>query len=207
MRRKGEAMDDQLNRLIDNARDHVMTPEELAAQRAGAANYKPGPRQAMTQNWTPEPWMPTGADMGGGITAAKRVHVVGPHSDDWDWWVGHGKDESCQIEGTPCHWFWLAYLLIGLADHKDRPYSEDKPLPFSKDRVVACVNALAGIADPEAFVQRAKAIEAAAMAYASELPTEEDARNEAALNEGRCCTSTARGLALRAALAMPGGGA
>lgn len=153
----------------------------------------------MTQNWTPEPWMPTGADMRGGITAAKRVHVVGPHSDDWDWWVGHGKDESCQIEGTPCHWFWLAYLLIGLADHKDRPYSEDKPLPFSKDRAVACVNALAGIADPAAFVKRAKAIEEAA---SNAVPMMQMAWKQYGVGGMFECMD-----ALRAALAKIGGGA
>ena len=32
------------------------------------------------------------------ITAAKRVHL---EPSDWleDWWVGYGKDESCQFEG------------------------------------------------------------------------------------------------------------
>lgn len=33
------------------------------------------------------------------ISGAKRANIV--HSD-WldDWWVGHGKDESCQFEGS-----------------------------------------------------------------------------------------------------------
>jgi hypothetical protein len=62
------------------------------------------------------------------IRAAKRVHV---QKSEWldDWWVGYGKDDSCQIEGTPNHWRWLAMIILGLVDEKDSPYSEDKPTP------------------------------------------------------------------------------
>lgn len=73
------------------------------------------------------------------------------------------------------------------------------------ERLAACWNALVCVADPVAFVARAKAIEGALKAYEHALPTEDDAKNEAAMNEGRCSESTARGLALRAALALPGG--
>ena len=103
----------------------------------------------MTEKHTP--WMPTDADMSGGVAAAKRIHVIRNDESNWSWWVGHGKDESCQIEGTPNHWFWLAYALVGLVPKSDCPYSEDKPLPFSREHVVACVNACAGLDDPAAL--------------------------------------------------------
>lgn len=62
------------------------------------------------------------------ISASKRIHVK--ESDFLsDWYVGFGKDESCQIEGTQNHWRWLALILLGLADRKDAPYSEDKEPP------------------------------------------------------------------------------
>lgn len=73
-------------------------------------------------------WSPTPQDMGDGISAAKRVNVV---PSNWleDWFIGHGKDVSCQIEGTANHWFWFAYLLLGLVEMGEQPYDEDKPLP------------------------------------------------------------------------------
>lgn len=76
------------------------------------------------------PWLPTDSDMPEYLSAAKRVNL---RKSAWlsSWWVGHGKDESCQIEGPPNHWFWLAYILLGLVDQKDAPYSDDAPLPFS----------------------------------------------------------------------------
>lgn len=102
-------------------------------------------------NWTPEPWVPNENDMPPmPLRAAKRVNLT--HYDDLgDWFGGHGKDKTCFIEGTADHWFWLAYTLIGLVKPKDCPYTEAKPLPFHKDRVVSCVNALAGIEDPAAL--------------------------------------------------------
>lgn len=69
-------------------------------------------------------------EMPGRIRAAKRVNVV---KSDWmsGWYVGHGKDGSCQIEGTANHWNWLALIILGLADPNDAPYDEDKPLPVT----------------------------------------------------------------------------
>lgn len=84
------------------------------------------------------PWMPTNDDMAGGFSAAKRVHVRKSAFLD-DWWVGYGKNEACQIEGTPNHWFWLAYLMLGIVEESDSPYSGDKPLPFSPAYVRQCI--------------------------------------------------------------------
>lgn len=81
-----------------------------------------------------------------GITAAKRVHIQkSDHIDNW--WVGFGKDEICQIEGTPNHWRWAAMLILGLADRKDAPYTEDKPTP---EVVPALLEQLAQAAKREA---------------------------------------------------------
>ena len=41
-------------------------------------------------------WLPDVADMGkmgDGFCAAKRIHVSGPASDDWAWYVSCGKDD------------------------------------------------------------------------------------------------------------------
>ena len=75
------------------------------------------------------------------IGAAKRINVA---KSDWmsGWWVGYGKDDSCQIEGTPNHWRWLAHLLLGLAANRDAPYSEDKPLDEPIARLFATISAL-----------------------------------------------------------------
>jgi hypothetical protein len=62
--------------------------------------------------------------------AAKRIHVSRYDAFD-DWFVGWGKSEDCHAEGPANHWFWLAYLMLGLVEKADRPYNEDKPLPFS----------------------------------------------------------------------------
>lgn len=84
-----------------------------------------------------------------GITAAKRVHIQkSDHIDNW--WVGFGKDEICQIEGTPNHWRWAAMLILGLADRKDAPYTEDKPTP---EVVPALLEQLAQAAKREATVR------------------------------------------------------
>jgi hypothetical protein len=65
-------------------------------------------------------------------------------------------------------------------------------------RMVACVNALAGIPDPAAFVARAKAIEAAARAVMvhADAPQSPDDRIGSALS--------IKADVLRAALALPG---
>ena len=74
------------------------------------------------------------------ITAAKRVHIG---KSDWmeDWWVGWGKDDSCQIEGTPNHWRWLAMLILGLGEPNEAPYSEDKPTPEIVPQLLAAIEA------------------------------------------------------------------
>ena len=72
------------------------------------------------------------------IRAAKRVHVEASDGLS-DWWVGYGKDHSCQIEGTANHWNWLALIILGLADPADAPYDEDKPLPIDPADLRAAV--------------------------------------------------------------------
>jgi len=64
-------------------------------------------------------------------------------------------------------------------------------------RIIACVNALAGIADPAEFVKRAKAIEAAA---SNAVPMMQMAWKQYGVGGMFECMD-----ALRAALAMPGG--
>ena len=73
---------------------------------------------------------PTILPMPDEISAAKRIHVVRLTPND-DWFVGYGKSQECQIEGTANHWHWLALIILGLVDQNQRPYSEDKPLPVS----------------------------------------------------------------------------
>ncbi len=67
------------------------------------------------------------------------------------------------------------------------------------DRMTACVNALAGITDPDAFVKRVKAIEEAA---SNAVPMMQMAWKQYGVGGMFECMD-----ALRAALAMPGGGA
>lgn len=36
-----------------------------------------------------------------GISGAKRANITfNEEGSDWDWFVGYGKDESCQFEGS-----------------------------------------------------------------------------------------------------------
>ena len=98
-------------------------------------------------------WMPTTEDMPQRLQAAKRTNIY--RSEDLDnWWMGHGKDESCFIEGTANHWFWLAFTLIGLTKADECPYSEDAPLPYSKDYVC---DAVKNAAAKDAEIERLKA--------------------------------------------------
>lgn len=76
------------------------------------------------------------------IYAAKRIHVENNGTPGWDWWVGYGKDDGCQIEGTANHWRWLAMLVLGLADPADSPYTEDKPTPEVVPALLAEVDRL-----------------------------------------------------------------
>lgn len=45
------------------------------------------------------------------VFGAKRVNVV---ESEWmpGWWVGYGKDESCQSEGEWAHWAILAAKIL-----------------------------------------------------------------------------------------------
>ena len=98
-------------------------------------------------------WMPTTEDMPQRLQAAKRTNIY--RSEDLDnWWMGHGKDESCFIEGTANHWFWLAFTLIGLTKADECPYSEDAPLPYSKDYVC---DAVKNAAAKDVEIERLKA--------------------------------------------------
>ena len=98
--------------------------------------------QPSTPGAVSDEWSPTIDDMPEGICVAKRSHVERERHMD-NWFVGFGKDESCQIEGTANHWYWLAYALLGLVDEKDSPYSEDKPLPFSPAYIRAALESFA----------------------------------------------------------------
>lgn len=98
--------------------------------------------QPSTPGAVSDEWSPTIDDMPEGICVAKRIHVERERHMD-NWFVGFGKDESCQIEGTANHWYWLAYALLGLVDEKDSPYSEDKPLPFSPAYIRAALESFA----------------------------------------------------------------
>lgn len=100
------------------------------------------------------------SEMPGRIRAAKRVHVdKSEHLPDW--FIGYGKDEFCQIEGTANHWNWLALIILGLADPNDAPYDEDKPLPVTPAEIRIALDAmpvardalkavLASLRDPDA---------------------------------------------------------
>lgn len=130
---------------------------------------------------TPEPWMPTAADMPEAVSGGKRCNVVrNDISDDYPWWTGHGKDESCSIEGTPCHWHWLAFQIVGLVPIGSEPYSEEKPLPFSKAYVQSCVNALRGL-DVEKVEALLDAVRAESESlYNDKIPIAEHSRRELA---------------------------
>ena len=49
------------------------------------------------------------------IIAAKRIHLV---PSEWlaDWWVGYGKDESCQFEGR---WVDMAIFAAKVLAHEN----------------------------------------------------------------------------------------
>jgi hypothetical protein len=128
----------------------IYTTEAAADAMCKFCNVAPTVRKApiylRLQPSTPgavsDEWSPTIDDMPEGICVAKRIHVErSRHMDNW--FVGFGKDESCQIEGTANHWYWLAYALLGLVDEKDSPYSEDKPLPFSPAYIRAALESFA----------------------------------------------------------------
>jgi len=49
------------------------------------------------------------------LVAAKRAHLV-PSDYIEDWWVGYGKDESCQFEGC---WLDMAILAAQILKHEN----------------------------------------------------------------------------------------
>jgi hypothetical protein len=49
------------------------------------------------------------------MTGGKRTNIGhNEPGDDWDWWVGWGKDESCQFEGP---WEHMAILAAKILRH------------------------------------------------------------------------------------------
>ena len=124
--------------------EHITMPvhEFMPALRAFAARLS-----GMAAD-TAEEWTPTVADIPEQLMAAKRIHVGRCDAFD-DWFVGWGKSEDCHIEGTANHWFWLAYLILGLVKESDRPYNEDKPLPFSPQHIRERLGITSAPAAPE----------------------------------------------------------
>jgi hypothetical protein len=49
------------------------------------------------------------------LSGGKRTNIITSDAiEDWDWWVGHGKDESCQFEGP---WEAMAILAAKILRH------------------------------------------------------------------------------------------
>ena len=48
------------------------------------------------------------------LMGGKRAHIVGTDIKDWDWFVGYGKDESCQFEGP---WLHMAIIAAQILRH------------------------------------------------------------------------------------------
>ena len=47
------------------------------------------------------------------MSGGKRTNIGNSDSiDDWDWWVGWGKDSSCQFEGPWAHMAILAAKIL-----------------------------------------------------------------------------------------------
>lgn len=78
-------------------------------------------------------------DLSGGKRAnIGHTHEFHGNDEDWDWWVGWGKDESCQFEGPWIHMAILAakilrhpntakvapnlHVELPLTDEQERPY-------------------------------------------------------------------------------------
>lgn len=57
-----------------------------------------------------------------GLSGGKRTNIIPNESSDadredgqpmeWDWWVGYGKDHSCQFEGPWAHMAILAAKIL-----------------------------------------------------------------------------------------------
>lgn len=73
------------------------------------------------------------------LRGAKRVNLV---KSEWlnGWWVGHGKDEGCQIEGEWLDWVCLAAKILadpaseGVAPNLYRPDLADAMTAEQRDR-------------------------------------------------------------------------
>ena len=51
------------------------------------------------------------------LSGGKRTNIgYSEVLDDWDWWVGWGKDESCQFEGS---WESMAILAAKILRHEN----------------------------------------------------------------------------------------
>ncbi len=48
------------------------------------------------------------------LQGGKRANIRPSDDTEWDWWVGYGKDESCQFEGP---WLHLAILAAKILSH------------------------------------------------------------------------------------------
>jgi hypothetical protein len=46
------------------------------------------------------------------MRGGKRANITNSDTEDWDWWVGYGKDESCQFEGPWAHMAVLAARIL-----------------------------------------------------------------------------------------------
>ena len=74
------------------------------------------------------------------LKAAKRLGIQEGGMDDWfiPWSPRNSNDFG---EGSWNHWRWLAAIILGLVDSKDRPYDEDKELPFDLLDLIARLEA------------------------------------------------------------------
>lgn len=50
------------------------------------------------------------------LMGGKRAHLTPTDVPDWDWWVGWGKDESCQFEGP---WQHMAVIAAKILRHEN----------------------------------------------------------------------------------------
>lgn len=48
------------------------------------------------------------------LMGGKRAHIVPTDDKGWDWFVGYGKDESCQFEGP---WLHMAIIAAKILRH------------------------------------------------------------------------------------------
>lgn len=72
------------------------------------------------------------------LMSGKRAHIVpADESGDWDWWVGFGKDESCQYEGPWLHHAIMAAKILSHPNTKavaPNLYREDISLTEEQER-------------------------------------------------------------------------